>query len=107
MAISIPVQLALSLFLIAPAQGSSGTQEVIEGKLLVEFGKSSRLITAEREIPLAGADRNISHSIADARLSGKRMRLYGHHRVDGVFEIQQFYSVRPEGLYRLIYFCET
>lgn len=113
MGISVSAQL-LGLAIVTSLQSLPAGSEkpplerqAIEGHLVVEFGKTSILRTDSRNIPLAGKDQNVSHTFADSRISGKRMRLVGRFRDNGVFEVHEFFVVRPEGLFSLIYFCET
>ena len=82
-------------------------QTSIEGQLIIEAGKPAVLKTQAKDIPLSSPDKNIAATFADSRISGRRMKLVGKFRDDGVFEIKEFFVVRPDSLYRLIYYCDT
>jgi hypothetical protein len=79
----------------------------IEGQVLIEPGKPAILKTQGKDVPLSSPDKEIAATFADSRISGRRMKLVGKFRNDGVFEIKEFFVVRPDSLYRLIYFCDT
>src|SRR6058998_252112 len=95
--------LAILLGLLLQTSG----QTSIEGQLLIEAGKHAVLKTEGKDIPLSSPDRDIAAAFADSRISGRRMKLVGRFRDDGVFEIKEFFVVRPDSLYRLIYYCDT
>jgi len=78
----------------------------LEGKLLVESGKPF-LESGGKRVPLASRDAKLAATLGDSRISGRPLRVIGSQRPDGVFEVNEFYVVRPDGLRRLIYFCFT
>src|SRR5436309_919671 len=91
----------LGLLLTASEQSS------IEGQLIIEAGKPAILRTQGKDVQLSSPDKDVAATFADARISGRRMKLVGRFRDDRVFEIKEFFVVRPDSLYRLIYYCDT
>ncbi len=94
-----------TVFAVVP--GLAGDIASIQGKLLIEPGKAAILRTPEKDVPLSSGDKEIASTFKDTRISGRELKLEGQFRNDGVFEVREFYVVRPDSLYRLIYFCDT
>ncbi len=52
-------------------------------------------------------DEALMETLRDPRVSGKHLRVEGRYRPDGSFEVADLYVVHPDGLYRIIYFCNV
>jgi len=79
---------------------------MLEGKLLVEKGKPV-LQAQGKSIRLAGGDESISETLLDTRILGKQLRLQGEFRSDGSFEVSDLFAVNPDGLYKIVYYCNV
>ncbi len=86
----------------APPDGSS-----MQGRLAVENGKPAIVDAAGKKTPLESPDDPIAATLADTRLSGKELKLIGRLGADGTFQVEDFYVVHGNTLYRLIYYCDT
>ena len=82
-----------------------GKEEALQGKLRVDEGKALLLGDPGKRIPLVSADTNVAATLADARLSGRTVRVLGLTGPDGAFSVRVFYVVRAESLHRVVYFC--
>ncbi len=92
----------------APSQARTGTETKpasIEGIVIVEKGKPTLLQSQGKSIPLSAGDGSIADTIQDPRVSGKQLKVVGEFRKDGSFEVSDLFVVHPDGLYRIIYFC--
>lgn len=94
----------MGFFLIS---GASGTDETIQGRLLVRTGKKSVLHNNDGSISLTSPNDQIAGTLEDSRLTGKELKLLGTHSSPDLFEVKDMFVVRPDGLFRVIYFCET
>ncbi len=80
----------------------------LQGRLVVEPGKSPVLESGGKPVPLTSVRRSVRETLQDSRISGKELRVIGRSKPDGSFEVDEFYVVRPDGaLYRLVYFCDV
>jgi len=79
----------------------------LQGKLQISDGKATVLIEQGRTVALESDVADVAATLSDARISGRPVKLLGRLRPDGVFSVREFYVVRPESLYRIIYFCDT
>ncbi len=83
------------------------TDTAIQGKLLVQAGKAPVLRCPDGEISLGSDRRSIAETLRDSRLSGRELKVVGQFKGDGGFEVHEFFIVRPDGLYRLLYHCDV
>jgi hypothetical protein len=90
----------------ALATANKGEQS-IQGKLVVEAGKPSVLEVGGKATRLTSDVESIADTLQDARLSGRELKLIGKQRGDGSFGVHDFFVVRGDKLFRLIYFCDT
>ncbi len=80
----------------------------LQGRLVVEPGKPPVLESGGTPVRLTSARRSIRDTLQDSRISGKELKVIGRSQPDGLFEVDEFYVVRPDGaLYRLVYFCSV
>jgi hypothetical protein len=82
-------------------------EQSIQGKLVVEAGKPARLENGAKATPLTSDTDSIAETLQDTRLSGRELKLVGKMKGDGSFEVHDFFIVRGDALFRLIYFCDT
>jgi hypothetical protein len=85
----------------------SSSEQSLSGKLRVDGGKPMLLEPGGKAVRLTSDDEATSETLADARLSGRDLKLIGRLRPDGSFDVREFYVVRGNSLYRLIYFCDV
>ncbi len=80
----------------------------LQGQFIVEEQKPPRLESAGNTIVLGSARRSVRDTLQDRRISGKTIRVVGSWAPDGTFQVDEFYSVHPDGKeYRVVYFCRT
>ena len=79
----------------------------LEGKLAVAAGKEPRLESGTKNISLSITDEAISETLQDARNSGKQLKAMGEFCKDGSFEVSDFWVIHPDGLYKIIYYCNV
>ena len=79
----------------------------IQGRLQISKGKAAVLVEADKQIPLVSEDADIASVLGDERVSGRQVKLVGRTLEDGSFSVREFYVVRRDLLYRLVYFCAT
>ncbi len=104
-AVSVACLLA---FLCAPICAGSGQQSTtLEGQIIVGKGQKPELHSQGRVVLLSGGEESISDTLQDPRISGKQLKLIGEYRRDGSFEVTDLYTVHPDGLYRIIYYCRV
>ncbi|HYK90514.1 MAG TPA: hypothetical protein VE398_17200 [Acidobacteriota bacterium] len=84
-----------------------GAAATLDGKVVVEGRNPPQLQLQDKRIQLSIADDSIGETLRDHRVAGKQMRLVGKFRDDGSFEVTDFFVVHPDGLYRIIYFCNV
>ncbi len=102
------VGLACVCVLVSGSQFSHpASKAAIEGELIIESGKPAVLRSQGKDIPLSGADDPLSETLRDKRISGKHVRLQGAFRGDGSFEVSELFVVHPDGLYRIVYYCNV
>ena len=89
------------------AASAAPKEATIQGKVVIETGKPARIESSDKSILLTSDRKSIVETLKDVRLSGKQMKLLGEFRDDGSFEIHDFYILRNDSLYRLIYYCDT
>jgi hypothetical protein len=77
------------------------------GRLLAQPGKPAVLQSEGKDIPLASEKRSIAETLCDPRLSGRELRVVGQFEKDGSFQVHEFFVVRPDGQYRVIYYCDV
>jgi hypothetical protein len=98
------------LLVLAGIDARSSTdfgEKSLFGKLRLDGGKPVLLEPGGRETRLTSDDEATSETLADASQSGKDLKVIGRSRPDGSFDVQEFYIVRGNSLYRLIYFCDV
>jgi hypothetical protein len=104
-ALRTAVLIAISGVLIPAA---AGQEPSVEGRLVVEAGKSSVIEAEGKTVPLTSSRRSVRDTLHDTRISGKRIKAIGTQNPDGTFDVDEFYVVQPDGaLYRLVYFCNV
>jgi hypothetical protein len=79
----------------------------LEGRISVEKGKPPVLESHGNSISLSSDDPMTAGTIQDPRISGKKLRVIGSYRRDGSFQVTDFYVVHPDGLCRIIYYCQV
>ena len=79
----------------------------ITGKLSVEKGKPALSGSGGKTTLLTSDDESIAETLQDVRLSGRELKLVGKWKGNGSFEVRDFFVVRGDKLFRLIYFCDT
>ncbi len=79
----------------------------LQGKLASVGGMGLALRTQKRDYSLAGKTSTLLHTLQDARLVGREVRLEGALRPDGVFEVEKLFTFRGGKLYRVRYYCEV
>ncbi len=79
----------------------------LDGTIIVEKDSGSVLQVQGGHVRLSGADDSIAQTIRDERISGKHLRVSGEYRKDGSFQVSDLFVVHPDGLYRIIYFCDV
>ncbi len=82
-------------------------QPGVQGKLIIKNGVPAILESDGKELRLRSADDSIADTLADPRLSGRELKLVGRTSPDGMFQVEDFYVVHGNTLFRLIYFCDT
>jgi hypothetical protein len=88
---------------------ASGGQEdtEIRGKLPAQAGKTPVLHHEGKDVSLVSDKRSVAETLKDPRLSGRELKVVGHFKGDGSFEVREFFVVRPDALYRVIYHCDV
>jgi hypothetical protein len=103
--------LMLSILLAAAPVGSAGSREdketSLQGKLHIEDGKAAVLVEPGKTVRLQSDVADVAATLSDERISGRPVKLLGHFLPGGTFSVREFFVVRPESLYRIIYFCDT
>ena len=79
----------------------------LQGKLLATAGTGPTLRTPQKDYPLSGETSYLFHTLQDARLRGREVRLEGTEKPDGTFQVQRLYTVRQGKLYTVRYYCEV
>lgn len=79
----------------------------LQGKLRLSDGKATVVVEQGKAVSLESNIADVSATLSDERISGRPVKVLGRFRPDGVFSVREFYVVRPESLYRIIYFCDT
>jgi len=96
---------AFSPFCSATAQAEKETS--LQGKLQISEGKATVVVEQGKAVSLESDVADVAATLSDERISGRPVKVLGRFRPDGVFSVREFYVVRPESLYRIIYFCDT
>ena len=103
--------LILSILIAAVPAGAAGSGEdketSLQGKLHIEDGKATVLVEPGKTVRLQSEVADVAATLSDERISGRPVKLLGHFLPDGTFSVREFFVVRPESLYRIIYFCDT
>jgi hypothetical protein len=102
----------MSLILAAASPVYSATvsedkEASLQGKLHISDGKATVLVEQGKVVALESDVADVAATLSDERISGRPVKVLGRFRPDGVFSVREFYVVRPESLYRIIYFCDT
>lgn len=79
----------------------------LQGKLRISDGKATALTEQGKEATLTSEIPDVAAMLGDERLTDRPVRLVGRFRPDGSFSVREFYVVRHDSLYRIIYFCDT
>jgi len=79
----------------------------LQGKLQISDGKAAVVVEPGNVVSLDSDVADVAATLSDERISGRPVKVLGRFRQDGVFSVREFYVVRPESLYRIIYFCDT
>jgi len=93
-----------------PAHAASSSQDKetsLQGKLRISDGKATILVEPGKGVALESDIAEVAATLSDDRISGRPVRVLGRSRPDGSFSVREFFIVRPESLYRIIYFCDT
>lgn len=90
-----------------PPAVSEDKEVNLQGKLQIADGKAAILMDQGKIVSLDSDRADVAATLGDARISGRPVKVLGRFRPDGVFSVREFYVVRPESLYRIIYFCDT
>ncbi len=103
---------AMLLFLTFSAPFCTATalenkEASLQGKLQIADGKTAILMDQGKVVALGSDIPDVAATLSDERISGRPVKVLGRLRPDGVFSVREFYVVRPESLYRIIYFCDT
>ena len=92
---------------ILPAYMIEDHQASVQGKLRISVGGAAVLVDAGKPVPLVSENRDIAATLGDERISGRQVKLVGIWLRNGSFSVRQFYVVKGDSLYRLVYFCAT
>jgi hypothetical protein len=99
------------IFVAAPpvhaAIFSEDGETSLQGKLHISEGKATVRVEPGKGVALDSDVADVAAMLSDERLSDRPVKLLGRFRPDGVFSVREFFIVRPESLYRVIYFCDT
>ena len=87
----------------APLQSISALQ----GKLVVTRSEELRLSTSSGDVPVTSNNPQLLHTLQDARLRGREVRLEGQRSSRGEFNVSHIFIVRDGKLYRLRYYCHV
>ncbi len=101
--------LAASLFCLpmhAKSSADAGSA-TIEGIIAVAKGMPPVLRSQGKDIRLSSEDESVAKTLQDPRVSGKQLKLVGKFRIDGSFDVADLFVVHPDGLYRIIYYCQV
>lgn len=79
----------------------------IKGKLIVVPGKMPVLESQGNSISLLSTDESITETLKDPRNSGKQLEVKGEFRKDGSLDVSEFWVIHPDGLYKIIYYCNV
>ncbi len=79
----------------------------LQGKLQIAHGKATLQVEQGKAVALDSDVADVAATLSDGRISGRPVKVLGHFGPDGVFSVREFYVVRPESFYRIIYFCDT
>ncbi len=79
----------------------------LDGTIIVGGDSGPVLQVRGGNVRLSAVDDSIAQTIRDERISGKHLRVSGEYRQDGSFEVSDLFVVHPDGLYRIIYFCDV
>lgn len=79
----------------------------LQGKLQLQNGKPVLSTAGGKGIRLTSGDETVMETLSDPEVAGKELKVVGKPGADGSFEVQEFYVVRGNSLYRLIYFCDV
>jgi hypothetical protein len=79
----------------------------LQGKLHISDGKAAVMVEQGKSVALESDIADVAATLSDERLSDRPVKLLGRFRPDGAFSVREFFVVRPESLYRIIYFCDT
>jgi len=60
-----------------------------------------------KDVSLVSDKHSVAETLKDPRLSGRELKVVGHFKGDGSFEVREFFVVRPDALYRVIYHCDV
>jgi hypothetical protein len=86
---------------------AKGNETALRGKIIIAKGRPPFLQTGGKEITLRGAEEFLAKTLEDGRISGKQLELKGKFLADGSFEVSDIFTVHPDGLYKVIYFCNV
>lgn len=95
---------------VFPARQPAAAEQndtAIFGRLVARDGKTPTLHLENKDVPLVSEKRSIAETLRDSRLSGRELKAVGHVKADGSFEVREFFVVRPDALYRVIYHCDV
>ena len=100
----------MKILFIGDIFGRPGRDLVRHGlePLVAETGAEFVVANVENAAGGFGITREVGDAILnDARLSGRVLRVTGSAGGEGSFKVRDFFVVRGDTLYRIIYFCEV
>lgn len=83
------------------------SDSVLQGKLIVNGSERLRLSTSGGDIVVTPGNPQILHTLQDARLAGRLVKLEGQRASNGEFNASHIFTVRDGKLYRLRYYCHV
>ncbi len=105
--VKLPILVLLTVAIVFPAVGFEQGTATLQGTL--EFAKDGTpmLRTADGEVALGSGSKPLSDTLKDTRLSGRTLKVVGRTGKNSSFDVNEFFVVRGENLYRIIYYCEV
>lgn len=87
-------------------QSGAGSETTLGGKLVVRDGRAI-LDLGDRELRLSSDRSSVQRTLEDPRNAGRVLRVTGLPLDTGDFEVHDFFVVRADKVYRLVYYCDT
>jgi hypothetical protein len=92
--------------LLVPA--SSKTLDLtLQGRLRFGNDHEPMLEVEAKSYRLVSGNKSVSSTLKDERLSDRVLKVIGALGEDGSFDVHEFFVVRGDNLYRVVYFCEV